>query len=350
MTENLLNNIIASAEEQFGKGCIDVSDDIYFVIKVPDTTITNEKGTKYLNRGIYVKVNKGTALFIVGKAYYTSQEMGLGFIHPHVNPFQDRNLFSTPCLGQGPLRSLIAEIDAERDEEALISLWDLYMMQLKVFLETESIAGIPYVRLDKVMSYSNEVYSSNFIPGKLKIYSYAGLALLQNVVRRAIIEDMIPIIANEVGRKYEGTWYTEAGAVKPYFNSKYINSRYMIILSDILYQEVPKICAKYEYDKELLLKELKDGYILEEYVVDKHRILTIPLIYSRAYYDTLRQRAEGKFLTSFKGEDIMVQVEDFDINNRFYTISYTCLYYIVSRINVELHNTVKRDGETLFIS
>lgn len=276
--------------------------------------------------------------------------MGLGFIHPHVNPFKDRNLFSTPCLGHGPLRSLIAEIDAEREEEALISLWDLYMMQLKVFLETESIAGIPYVRLNKVISYSNEGYSSNLIPGKIKIYSYVGLALLHNVVRRAIIEDKIPIIANEVGRKYEGTWYTEAGAVKPYFNSKYINSRYMIILSDILYQEVLKVCAKYEYSRELLLKELKDGYILEEYVVDKHRILTIPLIHSRAYYDTLRQRAEGKFLTSFNGEDIKVQVEDFYINNRFYTISYTCLYYIVDRINAELHNTVKHDGETLFIS
>lgn len=350
MTENLLNNIITSAEEQFGKGCIDVSDDIYFIIKVPDTTITNEKGTEYINRGIYVKVNKGTALFIVGKAYYTSQEMGLGFIHPHVNPFKDHNLFSTPCLGQGPLRSLIAEIDAERDEETLISLWDLYMMQLKVFLETESIAGIPYVRLDKVISYSNEGYSSNLVPGRMKVYSYAGLALLQNVVRRAIIEDKIPIIANEAEMKYEDTWYTEAGAVKPYFNSKYINSRYMIILSDILYQEVSKICTKYEYDRELLLKELKDGHILEEYVVDKHRILTIPLTHSRAYYDILRQRAEGKFLTSFKGEDIMVQVEDFVIDNRFYTISYTCLYYIVNRINVELHNTVKRDGETLFIS
>lgn len=350
MTENLLNNIIASAEEQFGKGCIDASDDIYFIIKVPDTIITNEKGTKYINRGIYVKVNKGTALFIVGKAYYTSQEIGLGFIHPHVNPFRDTNLFSTPCLGHGPLRSLIAEIDAERDEEALISLWDLYMMQLKVFLETESIAGIPYTRLDKVLSYANEGYSSNFIPGRLNIYSYIGLELIQNVVRRAIIEDKIPIIANEVGRKYEGTWYTESGAVRPYFNSKYINSRYMIILSDILYQEAIKLCTKYEYDKELLFKELKDGYVLEEYVVDKHRILTTPLIHSRAYYDTLRQRAEGKVLTSFKGEDIKVQVEDFFINNRFYTISYTCLYYIINRINVEIHNTVKRDGEVLFIS
>ena len=184
----------------------------------------------------------------------------------------------------------------------------------------------------------------------MKIYSYAGLELLQNVVRRAIIEDKIPIIANELERKYEYLLCTQPGAVKPFYNSKYINSRYMIILSDILYQEVHKVCTKYEYDRELLLNELKNGYILEEYVVNKHRILELPLIHNRAYYDILRQRAEGKFLTSFKGEDIKVQVEDCVINNHFHTISYACLHYIVNRINTEMHNTVKQDGETLFIS
>lgn len=350
MTENLLNNIIASAEEQFGKGCIDASDDIYFIIKVPDTIITNEKGTKYINKGIYVKVNKGNALFLIGKAHYTLSEISIGFIHPHVNPFNHTNLFSAPCLGQGPLRSLIAEIEAEKDEETLISLWDIYMMQLKVFLESESIAGTPYIRLDKVINHSIQKGHSGFISRKMRVCTPLHLILLQNVVRRAIIEDKIPIVANEVGSKYNVIGYTEVGAISPYHLSDYIKSRHIIILTDILYRELTELCTKYSYDREIILEELSAGGIIEEYIVDKYNILMKPNYSTQAVCNTIKERIEGKFLTSFNGEDIKVQVEELSNDLYLYAISYACLYYIVNRINVEIHNTVKRDGETFFIS
>lgn len=128
-----------------------------FFIKFDTVIIENENNDKHTIRGLYVRIEvtqQGILCgdFRIGRNLYTRDEIRAGYIHSHVqsNSVEYFNRFFTPCLGSGPIRSTISELNLEFDE----NLWLLFCRQLDQYVHTESLAGVPYIKMRSVSERS----------------------------------------------------------------------------------------------------------------------------------------------------------------------------------------------------
>ena len=104
-------------------------------------------------RGLYVRIiirptGEIVGLFNIGRSIYTEAEVKAGYVHSHVpsrSP-DHLNVFNTPCLGTGPIKSTISILNKEFDENQ----WLLFCRQLDQYVHTESLIGVPYIRMSRV--------------------------------------------------------------------------------------------------------------------------------------------------------------------------------------------------------
>ena len=119
----------------------------------PEVKITNENNKSTYVKDLYVKIfidisGQLSGKFYINRATYTHAQLCCGYIHSHVprlntiNPAQ----FGTPCTGEGPINITISSLNTVYD----IDLWQLFCSELEDFVQTESIEGVPYRRLESL--------------------------------------------------------------------------------------------------------------------------------------------------------------------------------------------------------
>lgn len=128
----------------------------------PEVKITNENNKSTYVKDLYVKIFIDVSGQLLGKFYinratYTYTQLCCRYIHSHVPRLDTSNpaLFKTPCTGEGPINNTISSLNMVYD----IDLWQLFCSELEDFVQTESIAGIPYIRLE---SLGGEVTGGNY--------------------------------------------------------------------------------------------------------------------------------------------------------------------------------------------
>lgn len=146
----------------------------YILVHFPEVTVTNEYDKSIviydLFAKVYIKYNGLSAgYFQLGRSTFTDVQYYCGYIHSHV-PSRDfsRNTklyFSDPCLGYGPIRNTIASLSNECDKD----IWNLFCLELSKYVETESVAGVPYYRLEKV------IYGKSNISRFIEDFSFEGI-------------------------------------------------------------------------------------------------------------------------------------------------------------------------------
>lgn len=142
--ENCWNFMIAS-----GNKC---------VIRFPEITVTNEEDKSVKIQDVYVKfffTFSGIFLddcFTVTRSTFDVYQWRVGYMHSHVHSMYTTSLpvFKTPCLGNGPIKDTIETLKGEYN----IDLWGLFSYELLKYLETESLVGVPYVRMSSIKSGS----------------------------------------------------------------------------------------------------------------------------------------------------------------------------------------------------
>lgn len=129
-------------------------EEFVIMIYYPTLTITNEFDKSHTANDVYVKVRVNYegmgGKFTINKSTYTRGEFNRRYVHSHVPSFSLNHMedFKPPCLGSGPIRRTITllQIDADMD------LWQLYIVELDNFMQTESLKGVPYIKLESLGS------------------------------------------------------------------------------------------------------------------------------------------------------------------------------------------------------
>ncbi|QOR58316.1 hypothetical protein [uncultured phage cr106_1] len=128
-------------------------NDLYILVHFPSVRVTNEYGRYIDIQHLYAKVpfysdGKGKGYFSLNRSEYPLDQFICGYMHSHINiiPVNNFTAFQAPCTGTGPINSTLSTLCCSFDE----SIWQLLCVELDKYVRVESIAGVPYNRLENV--------------------------------------------------------------------------------------------------------------------------------------------------------------------------------------------------------
>ena len=125
----------------------------YFLIHWDTVTVTNEFDDSEKIFDLFVKVRMiGTHVqgFSMAKTTFTQSQYKASYVHSHV-PRNKNIYFSQPCLGSGPIIETISTLGATYDSQ----IWGLFCQELDSYVKTESVVGVPYIRISNIKIYDS---------------------------------------------------------------------------------------------------------------------------------------------------------------------------------------------------
>lgn len=272
----------------------------FILVWFPKVKVTNEYNKSVYIQDLYAKVKIDTEGQLIGKFYlnratYPLSHMKAGYMHSHIPGINTFNFsdFLTPCTGSGPINATIGGLNREFDED----MWQLFCSELEDFTQVESIAGVPYRRLENIgANQSSSViqkfyYVARGFYGKVARPSYE----FRNV-DLGIISDFTRYLLKNVSLPMEYSSGTYCLGMSYYDAAILISNKFIewFNLEDNPYRKL--------YD----FQYLKDEGILGEYMVVDGRICTI-----RATENINNYRDyEGKLICKFKGREIRLHIGD----------------------------------------
>lgn len=124
-----------------------------FLIHWDTVTVTNEFDDSEKIFDLFVKVHmKGAHVqgFSMAKTTFTQRQYKANYVHSHVP--RDRGIyFAQPCLGSGPIRETISTLNTTYDSQ----IWGLFCQELDSYVKTESVVGVPYIRMSNIKIYDS---------------------------------------------------------------------------------------------------------------------------------------------------------------------------------------------------
>lgn len=123
------------------------------IIYFPEVTVTNEANKSTVIKDLFARIpllksGRMAVPFRLTRATYTGAELMIGYMHSHCHSLNSNNPenWDTPCLGTGPLKTTVYLLMREYDELR----WGLFFWELDKFTQVESLAGIPYLKLQDI--------------------------------------------------------------------------------------------------------------------------------------------------------------------------------------------------------
>ena len=282
--------------------CTSVRNDVpcfTLLVWFPEVKITNENNKSTYVKDLYVKIFidvSGQLLgeFYINRATYTHAQLCCRYIHSHVPRLDTLNpaSFRTPCTGEGPINNTISSLNMVYD----IDLWQLFCSELEDFVQTESIAGVPYIRLE---SLGGEVTGGN---------SNSFFYVMFNQESWYRFSDNTPVI--DVRNKFilDFVRYLLKSKVLP---MEYSNGTYSLGMSPV--QATILVSNKFIewFNKE---NNIYRKSITEEYLIS-YGVLTRAIVAEDSIYAPSADlnaddisRIEGYHICNFKGKPITVTV------------------------------------------
>lgn len=130
-----------------------IFDDISILIYFPEVTITNENDNSVVIKKFFAKIRidvkgliKGAPLF--NRAEYDAAQYATKYMHSHIQSIDYDGLsnFKNSCLGSGPIVGTIGRLTLDYDP----LVWTLFCLELKLYIETESLSGGPHKRMANI--------------------------------------------------------------------------------------------------------------------------------------------------------------------------------------------------------
>ena len=211
---------------------------------------------------------------------------------PGINTYNFSD-FLTPCTGSGPINVTIGGLNREFDED----MWQLFCSELEDFTQVESIAGVPYRKLEYIGNSQSYAGAQRFFYVARGFYGKVARPLYEHRrVDLGIIPDFTRYLLKNVSLPMEyssGTYclgmsYCDATIL---ISNKFIE---WFNLEDNPYRKL--------YD----FQYLKDKNILGEYIVVDGKIYVTMAIESINSY----RNYEGNLICKFKGREIKLHISD----------------------------------------
>ena len=126
---------------------------IFVLVHFPQVRITNEYNRFIDITHLWAKVEfnwegKGKGYFGLNRSEYPVTQFRSNYMHSHVHhiPIEDFTCFASPCTGSGPINSTMSTLSMDFDD----AIWQLFCLELDRYVRVESIAGVPYHRLEQI--------------------------------------------------------------------------------------------------------------------------------------------------------------------------------------------------------
>lgn len=146
----------------------------YILVWFPKLKITNEYDESVEVEDFWAKVEitytgKMRYGFKLNRSTYFKSHVLADYQHSHVNGIARSLDFSGCCLGTGPIKNTQNSLNMDYDE----SLWQLFCFELNKYVQTESIAGVPYRKMSSIkdIKYDNKINSFRYIDDYDFMYS-----------------------------------------------------------------------------------------------------------------------------------------------------------------------------------
>lgn len=127
--------------------------DMCIIVHFPHVRITNEYDrfvdVNNLWTRVPVKVSgKGYGWFGINRSEYELSHMEADYMHSHMPGinWSDFTHFNSPCTGEGPINATLSSLSMDFDD----ALWQLFCLELDRYMPTESIAGGPHRRMERI--------------------------------------------------------------------------------------------------------------------------------------------------------------------------------------------------------
>lgn len=243
-------------------------------------------------------------------------------------PTNDFTKFQKPCTGSGPINNTIANLNIDGGFDP--DIWKLFCLELSKFVEVESIAGVPYHRLESLgisgMSAGETTFRMN---NNLNYYGDGLDEMIKDFVSHFIRQGKLRF--NYADGSYSiGMSFTE----------------YMLVISnefiDWYNRKFNNKELKYTFTK------LKRSGILKECTVANNKI----------YYGDSSNNVNayaaynGKKMCTFKGADVLINITDINEmkeSNKSVVLNANIALWILSKIlrviNYRYGKTEQRDQE-----
>lgn len=150
--QNRISIIHSIFNEFFGEENVDLQGQT-ILIHFPKVKVTNEHDRSVDITHLWVKVElslDGTinGTFQMMRSELTFEQFVSGYSHSHIHYINADNFdsWSDPCLGSGPIRNTIASLSIQFSEE----MWSLFCLELSKYVTVESLAGVPYMYLERI--------------------------------------------------------------------------------------------------------------------------------------------------------------------------------------------------------
>lgn len=312
-----------------------VYTDCSIIIHFPEVKITNEYD-KYINvRNLWAKVKishgDGTLRerFSINRSEYPISHLMSEYMHSHIHsiPFNDLQAFVKPCTGYGPINRTIESLRMEFNSD----LWTLFCLELDKFMCTESIAGVPYHRLEAI-GVGNSCYNDDF----LAMFSTGWWPI---EIKRLPIKDFIKYFLNKKKLKFS---YIE-NSYKP--GVSYVE--YLILISNEFITWYNDLFNKGKIST--TFNELVNKNFLRKVIIHNNKIFD-----NNPYTRNMQSYTDliGKKVLTFKQKDITLTISDIDNSENLNSvillqenIANTILTLILKRLNCCYGETDTYTGE-----
>lgn len=295
-------------------------NNIFILVHFPHVRVTNEHNRFVDINHLWAKVKvmyNGTLNggFTLNRSEYTLLHIRSNYMHSHVSsiPKSDFTKFQSPCTGTGPINGTISALNRDYDED----IWNMFCLELSKYVTVESIAGVPYHRLEELGTENMEVGIDRFIT-----YLFPNYCI--NNIPSDKFKEFVRYFINSKKLKFN-----------------YVNGSYSIGMS--LIEFIVLISNEFIkwYNDQFNKKEVTVGFadlkrlgILKECIISNGKI----------YYDEGRNNINnyaqyiGKKVCMFKGREITVDITDIvEVRNENKSIildTQTALYILTTILKV----------------
>lgn len=340
----LPNEIFGIFSDYFGEDRVDLQDfpeledyidnprnylEGTILVHFPYVRITNENDRFVDVNHLWVKVRISSegkllgGIFTIGRSEYQASHLVSDFMHSHC-PGIPMNFseFLQPCLGSGPIRQTTTTLTLEYEE----AMWKLFCLELDKFIGIESLAGVPYRKLERISGDKTSDVLTRFdmYPNRFTASDCFNTDHLAKFI--AYLIDSNALEFNFIGGSY--------GLAMSYI-------RYIILVSNKFIEwynmQIEKHTIPGTYEK-----LLEKGFLEEVKIFDNEIRLVDPSIRGGG---SIRS-CEGKYVCTFKGNRVLLHiVEDRDISNKVLILNHEIAEIIAEAILKVLNYRYGRDEQ-----
>jgi len=204
----------------------------FILVHWPEVRITNEHDRYEDITHLYAKVKltysgKMFERFALNRSEYTVKHMLCGYMHSHVSSIPTWNFleFQQPCTGSGPINTTMYSLWDRYD----IDIWRLFCLELDKYVHVESIAGVPYHRLEELTIRGNRRSSFTRVANIISIINSEGwfTATEKDLCYPALAEFTVYLVNRNVLRfTYAGNCFSLAMSPEEFYtviSNEFIN-------------------------------------------------------------------------------------------------------------------------------